>query len=541
MIMRATLSARALAIVAVAMSALAAPLWAQGTAKGGDSFDILIRGGRVVDGTGNPWFYADIGVRGDTIAAVGNLDGDTARQVIDASGLYVTPGFIDVHSHAAPPLANPALAHGEPLLAQGITTIVGNPDGGGPVDLVAQRAGLEKSGLGLNVALMVPHGSVREAVLGMQDRDPTAAELVRMEGLVRKGMEAGAFGLSDGPWYAPASYSKTAEIIALAKVAAQYGGVYSSHIRDESDYNVGLIAAVDEVIRISREAALPGIVTHIKALGPHVWGYSSAIVERIQRARDAGIQVYADQYPYEASGTSVVGALVPRWALVGGDSALMRRIDSPAERARLRAAIVDNLERRGGAARLQISDYGPEPALEGKTLAEVAEARGVEPADLAMDLLKKGDPGLVSFNMSEFDIETFMRQSWTMTCTDGSLVPMGQGVPHPRFYGAFPRKIRKYVEEEHVLSLAAAIRSMTGLPAQVFGLQDRGRLESGRRADILVFDLSRLRDMATYTQPHQLAVGMVDILVNGGLVMQDGHFTDGRYGRVLTRGPRTRP
>ena len=508
-----------------------------GASAAAPTYDLLIQNGRVLDGSGNPWFYADVAVSGDRIVAVGELKGASARRTIDATGLYVAPGFIDVHSHAAPPLATAALAEGRPLLAQGLTTIVGNPDGGGPVDLVAQKAALAAQRLGPNVALMIGHGAVRQAVLGMSDRDPTPAELERMRGLVRQGMAAGAFGLSDGPYYAPMSYSKTPEIVELAKVAARYGGVYSSHIRDESDYTVGLVAAVDEVITVAREAKLPGIVTHIKALGPHVWGLSDHIVERMQQARDAGIQVYADQYTYDASGTGIVGALVPRWALVGGDTALRRRIDTPVERARLRADMLANLDRRGGADRLQFSDYAPDHSIEGQTLGQVARDRAVEPVDLAIDLLRKGDAGFVSFNMREHDIATFMRQAWTMTCTDGGLVPMGQGVPNPRFYGSFPRKIRKYVEDEGVLSLPAAIRSMTGLPASVFHMDDRGWIRPGLAADIVVFDLPRVKDTATYDKPHQLAQGMRYVLVNGGLAIDDGRFTDGGHGRVLLRHP----
>ncbi len=252
----------------------------------------------------------------------------TASHVIDATGLVVTPGFIDVHSHAAPSLDSRALAPAQPLLAQGITTIVGNPDGGGPVDLSKQRLDLQRNALGVNVALMIGHGSVRRAVLGMSDRDPTPGELDRMRTLVRQGMEAGAFGMSDGPFYAPASYSKTEEIIDLARIAGSYGGVYSSHIRDESDYTVRLVAAVDEVIRVARESHFPGIVTHIKALGPHVWGLGTYIVERIQQARAAGIPVYADQYPYDASGTSPSAGSCRdgRWSVVIRRSCVVLRI-----------------------------------------------------------------------------------------------------------------------------------------------------------------------------------------------------------------------
>lgn len=495
--------------------------------------DILIRGGRVLDGSGNPWIYADIGIRGDRIVEMGDLRDARARRTIDASGLYVAPGFIDVHTHAGGGLATPELSAGEPLLAQGITTAILNPDGGGPVDLVEQRAALLRDGLGLNVGLMVPHGSIRREVIGMENRAPTAAEMQRMEELVRTGMLAGAYGLSSGPYYAPGSFSSTEELIELARVAGQHGGVYSSHIRDEADYSIGLVAAVDEVIRVAREAELPGIVTHIKALGPRVWGYSGALVKRIERAREEGVEVFADQYPYDASGTSITGALVPRWAQEGGDSALIRRIDSPAERARLRIDMLENLDRRGGAERLQFRRHEADPSVEGKTLQEVADRGGLAPVDMAMELLRAGGATLVSFNMHEDDIATLMRQPWTITASDGDLVPFGEGVPHPRSYGTFPRKIRLYVLELRVVDLPAAIRSMTSLPATVFGIPDRGVLRPGAVADVVVFDLERLRDPATYQRPHQLAEGMVHVLINGRPAIEGGRFTGSRHGIVL--------
>ncbi len=498
-------------------------------------YDLILRHGRVLDGTGNPWYRADVAITGDRIAAIGDLSAATARRVIDISGLYLAPGFIDVHSHAAPALERPELADARPLLAQGITTIIGNPDGGGPVNLAAQRRRLLAGPPGVNVALLVPHGSVRRAVLGMANRAPTPAELERMRVIVRDGMNQGAFGLSSGPFYAPGSYATTEELIALARVAAEYGGVYTSHIRDEGDYTIGVVAAVDEVIRIAREAGLRGIVTHIKALGPHVWGLSDTIVAHIQAARDAGVEVFADQYAYDASSTSLEAALFPRWAEAGGDSALRRRLADSTERARIRAEILQNLDRRGGADRLQFTRYLPDATIEGRTLAAVAAERGVEPADLAMTLVQAGDASVVSFNMNEQDIRTLMHQPWTMTCSDGGLVHLNEGVPHPRFYGAFPRKIRKYVVEDHVLDLPSAIRSMTSLPATVFRLPGRGVIREGAFADLVVFDLARLRDRADYQHPHQLAEGMVEVLVNGALVVHQGAFTGVRAGRVLSR------
>ncbi|NIM49495.1 MAG: amidohydrolase family protein [Gemmatimonadales bacterium] len=498
-------------------------------------YGLLIKGGKLLDGTGNPWYYADVAVTGDRIVAVGDLDENRAQRVVDATGLYVAPGFIDVHTHAGGRLATAELSHAQPLLAQGTTTALLNPDGGGPTDLAQQKADLLEHGLGINVGLLVSHGSVRREVLGMADRAPTSDELERMKDLARTGMEEGAFGLSSGLYYAPGSYANTEEVIELAKVVAEYGGVYTSHIRDEADYNIGVVAAVEELIRIAREGRLRGVVTHIKALGPRVWGYSQTLVQRIEQARTEGVEVFADQYPYTASGTSIGGALIPRWAQVGGRDSLLHRIDTPSERARLRADILENLDRRGGAATLQFRYHEADTTIEGRTLQAVADERGMEPADLAIELTKAGGAGLVSFNMTDADVETLMRQRWTMTSSDGGLVPMGRGIPHPRYYGTFPRKIRRYVIEKGVLDLPSAVRSMTTLPATVFRLTDRGVVRPGAVADLVVFDLEQLTDKATYDDPHHLCEGMVYVLVNGELAIDGEEFTGAMVGRVLAQ------
>jgi N-acyl-D-amino-acid deacylase len=495
--------------------------------------DLLIRNAHVFDGNGNPWILADVAVAGDRIQAVGKLDGAKAAKTIDANGLALTPGFIDVHSHAGGGLATAELKHGQPVLAQGITTVIVNPDGGGPTDLAEQRTGYEKQGIGLNVGLMVPHGAVRQAVIGMTDRDPDSEQLARMVDLVRQGMRAGALGLSSGLYYAPGSYSKTGEVVALARMAAQYGGVYSSHIRDEADYSIGVVAAVQEVITIAEEAGLIGVVSHMKALGPASHGLSLALIERIEAARARGVQVYSDQYPYNASGTGVTGALVPRWAQVGGRDALMKRIKGP-ERAKVLQEVKINIARRGGAETLFISRYAPDPSIEGRHIGELAQAAATTPEEHALNLLERGDASLVSFNMSERDIELIMRQPWNMTSTDGDLVPMGRGKPHPRAYGAFPRKLRLYVRERAVVDLPFAIRSMTSLPAQVFALKDRGQIRPGAFADILIFDPAKVHDPATFQEPHQLAQGMTHIVVNGVVVRENGVFTGELPGRVLT-------
>jgi N-acyl-D-amino-acid deacylase len=497
-------------------------------------FDLLIRNAQVYDGMGNPWIRADVGVHEGRIHTVGRLADAKATRSIDASGLALAPGFIDVHSHAGGGLATALLKHGQPVLAQGITTVVVNPDGGGPIDLAAQRATYRTQGIGLNVALMVPHGSIRREVMGMTDRDPSAAELARMVELTHAGMRAGAFGLSSGLYYAPGSYSKTAEVIAMARATAPYGGVYSSHIRDESDYTIGVVAAVQEVIDIAEQGGVIGVVSHMKALGPASWGLSKTLIQNIEAARRRGVQVYTDQYPYSASGTGITGALIPRWAQVAGREALLRRIRGD-EGKKILEEVRRNIARRGGAETLVVSRYSVDPSVEGKTLAELAKAAGTTPEQHALDLLQKGEAGLVSFNMSERDIELLMRQPWTMTSTDGDLVSMGHGKPHPRAYGAFPRKLRLYVRERGVVDLPFAIRSMTSLPAQVFGMKDRGQIRAGAIADLLLFDPAKVHDAATYQEPHQLAVGMTHIVVNGVLVRENGVFTDALPGQVLER------
>ena len=508
-----------------------------------EPYDLVIRNGRVLDGTGTAWYRADVAIRGARIVAVGRVGDAPTQRVIDAEGRYVTPGFIDAHSHAGPGLATSGLSEGRPLLAQGITTAFVNPDGGGPTDLATQRRELSEDGLGPNVAMLVPHGSVHTEVLGLGDRLPTPAELERMKSMVQAGMEAGGFGLSSGLFYAAGSYARTEEVVELARVAARYGGVYTSHIRDEADYTVGVVAAVDEVIRVAREAGLPGIVTHIKVLGPRVWGFSAALVKRIERAREEGVQVWADQYPYTASQTGLTAALIPRWAEVGGQEALTQRLRDPEAWPRIRSEMAENLDRRGGADRIQFVRFEPDPSIEGKTLQAVADARGVDPLDAAREISALGEAGIVSFNMDPADVGLLMRQPWTFTCTDGDLVPPGDGVPHPRGYGAFARKIQQYVVEEKILDLATAVRSMTYTPATVLGVADRGIIRPGAYADVLVFDPAHLRDVATYTDPHQLATGMDWVIVNGKVALDDGRFTDVRSGVVLSqlRGPLTRP
>lgn len=506
------------------------------TLYSGRPYDIIIRNGRVLDGTGNPWYSADIAFRRGTIAAVGDLSENRGREEINAAGLTVTPGFIDTHSHAGPGLASAELSHARPLLAQGITTVFINPDGGGASsDLIKQKEELLKHNLGVNVAQFISHGTIRREVIGVDNREPTLIEQQEMRDLVKIAMKAGAWGLSSGTFYAPGSYSKPDEIVDLATVVAEYDGVYQSHIRDESNYTIGVIAAVEEVIDLARRAQLPAVVTHIKALGPPVWGESKEIVRLMNKAREEGLEVYADQYPFAASATGLSAALLPRWAQAGGKDSLLIRLQDPEIQKKIKIDMGENLARRGGADRIQFRRVEFDESLEGKKLDKVANEWGMDPINASIKLVMQGNAGIVSFNMNDKDVHTFMAQNWTMTSSDGGLVPWMEGVPHPRSYGAFSQKIEKYVIEENVIGLSYAIKSMTFLPATVYRMVDRGIIREGAVADVIVFDPAKIRNMATYTEPHQLAEGMTHVFVNGESAIRNGVFTGTLAGVVLQK------
>jgi N-acyl-D-amino-acid deacylase len=355
--------------------------------------------------------------------------------------------------------------------------------------------------------------------MGTEPRAATPEELLRMEQLVRRAMDEGAFGLSSGLFYLPGRFANTEEVIALARVAGERGGVYTSHVRDEGDYGAGVVAAVDEVIRIADEARLRGIVTHMKALGPANWGKGSALLERIDAARARGVEVFADQYPYEASSTNLQAALLP-----DGD-----RTD-PALRESVAA---ENLRRRGGADSIVIAFCRHDRSLEGRNLSQIAQERGVTTVAAALDIIARGGASVVSFNMSETDIETIMRAPYTMASSDGGLVEVGSGVPHPRNNGSFARRLARYVRERNVVGLEFAIRSMTSLSASVLRMKERGVIREGAAADLILFDPAKIQDQATYQNPHQLATGVSYVLVNGVLALDGGKFTGARAGTIL--------
>ena len=512
-------------LIVLAAALVAAWGWAQGPA-----FDILIVNGRVLDGSGNPWRRGAIGIRGDRIAAVGVPATAAAAVRIDAADRIVAPGFIDTHSHALAALENTATREARQLLAQGLTTVIGNPDGGGPTDLRQQAERLEANGgPGVNAVLLIGHASVRRAVVGSGDRQPTPDQLEQMRAMVRQAVADGAFGLSSGLFYTPGRYARTEEVIALAKDA---GGVYTSHIRDEGSYDVGVVASVDEVIRIAEEAGVRGVVSHMKALGPDSWGKSETLVARIEAARARGVEVYADQYPYEASSTGLAAAVMPG----EGDASAKEAMAGPESRQKFLAIVRENIRRRGGPASIVIASGRGAADLAGRNLEEIAKARGVSQEEAAVQIVIGGGASIVSFNMSEDDIARIMRQTWTMGSSDGGIVTPGPGSqPHPRNNGAFPRRIARYVRDRGVISLEHAIRTMTSLPAQVFALSDRGEIRAGAFADLVIFDPAKVTDRATYQRPHELSVGIDWVVVNGQIARREGEFTGVRAGRVLRR------
>lgn len=489
--------------------------------------DLLIRGGTIYTGSDAP-FVGDVAVSGDRIVAVGRHLRLIATRIVDARGLIVAPGFIDPHTHMGDDLASddPRARLIPAFLLQGVTTAFIGNDGGGSPDVATVLGTARTKPVGINYAAYVGFGAVREQVIGAADRAPTSHELDREKALVAQGMCEGALGLSTGLFYAPQSFAKTGEVIALARVAGTYGGTYDSHIRDESSYTVGLKAAIDEALTIGREGHIPVHISHIKALGVDVQGQAPAVIAKIAAALRRGQAVTADQYPWSASGTSLVAALVPLWAQDGGRAALPARFDDPALGQRLRAGMAENLRRRGGADKLLIV----EGVNANRTLAAVAEARRQDAVDAAIAAIRVADPGVVSFNQDERDITAFMRQPWVMTGSDAS-------AGHPRVYGTFARKYAKYVVADHVLTLRQFIERSTALTADTFHLAGRGHLKRGAFADIVVFDPRSYAARATYEQPTLPAAGVRAVLVNGVLAVDEGVPTGNAAGRALPHAP----
>ncbi len=492
-----------------------------------ETADLLIRGGTVYTGSDAP-FTGNVAIRGDKIYAVGRSAGSRAKRIIDARGMIVAPGFIDPHTHLAHDLrSGDARTRLVPaFLMQGVTTAFIGNDGGGDPDVAAVLGSAATRPVGINYAAFVGFGAIRKAVVGEANRAPTPDEVTRMEAMVASAMCDGALGLSTGLFYAPESFAATGEIVALASKAAAAGGIYDTHIRDESSYTIGLAAAVDEAITIGIQAGLPVHISHIKALGVDVQGQAPLIIAKIEAARRSGQRITADQYPWSASGTKLAAALVPLWAQEGGRAALLHRLDDTALAVRLRFEMAENLRKRGSAGALLIT----QGKFKGTTLAELATSRGEDPIAAAIAVIRVQDPAVASFNQSEQDIAAFMRQPWVMTSSDAS-------PGHPRVYGSFARKYAKYVVAERVITLRDFIERSSTLAAETFGLVGRGRLKPGAFADIVVFDPERFAARATYEQPTLLAAGVRHVFVNGVLAVDDGALTGRAGGRALAHAP----
>lgn len=502
-------------------------------------YDLILRGGRVVDGTGSPWYRADVAVKGDRIAAIAvRIDGRAAREIA-AEGLVVAPGFIDLHTHARRGIFdNPGA---ENYVRQGVTTLFEGPDGSSPLPIRDFLARIEAAKPAVNVGTFVGHGSVREEVLGRVNRSATPEELDRMRDLVREGMLQGAFGLSTGLFYAPGVFAKTEEVVALAKVAGSLGGIHVSHIRDEA---AGVVASVAETIRIGEEGALPTQVTHHKVMGKTNAGKSRETLRLVSEARARGVDVTSDAYPYTASSTSLSSGLLPSWANEGGRREMVKRLEDPSQRERIRAYVVESirLERGGGDPKnIQIAWAENDPGIQGKNMSDITRARGLEPtitnaAETVLQLLEKGQVRGIFHAISEPDMEAILADPTTMIASDGEVTVFGRAAPHPRSYGTFPRFLAVYVREKKLVRLEEAIRKMTSFPSQRVGLSDRGILRPGLKADLVVFDPARIRDRATYENPHQYAEGVAAVVVNGVPVLEKGAMTGARPGEVV-RGP----
>ncbi|MGE5654948.1 MAG: N-acyl-D-amino-acid deacylase family protein [Bacillota bacterium] len=496
-------------------------------------YDLIIRNARIVDGTGNPWFPGDLAVDQGKIAAIGKLTNLTASVEIDAEGKILAPGFIDIHTHADTDACELSLM--ENYLRQGVTTLMGGNCGGSEYPIADHLAKMEQLPRTINYGLFVGHGTLRKEAMGMAMRPPTSAELAEMKVLAARAMDEGAFGISVGLYYAPGSFAQLDEIVEVTREIAQHGGLFTIHLRDESDYNIGLVESVKEAIAVAEQTGVSVQISHLKCLGKPVWGKAQEILALIEQARERGLDVRFDQYPYLASGTAITGAIIPRWAQEGGDAALTARLQDPATRAAVRVEMLANIERRGGPETLVVSRHKPDPSVEGKSLLQIGTERGMEPVDAAIELQIAGGAGLVSFNMRDEDLETIMRHPLGMVVSDGSLVAFGRGVPHPRWYGTFPRVLARYVREKKVISLEEAVRKMTSAPAHRVGLWDRGVIASGMIADLVLLDPETISDGSTFDHPHCYNQGVDLVMVAGEIALKKGQLTEARAGRLLRK------
>ncbi len=497
--------------------------------------DILLLNGIVYDGSLSEPVMADVAIEDDRIVFVGDAEGAgyKAATSLDVSGKVVAPGFIDPHTHydrdIVPWSQDPEQSLILPAIMQGVTTVFVGVDGSGHPAIAETLSNADKKGIGPNVAAYVGFGAVRSMVLGYSDKAPDAEELISMKKLVGKGMCEGAFGFSTGLFYSPQSYSTKDEVITLAGEAASRGGIYDSHLRDESSYTVGLQGAVQELIDIGHATSMPVHIAHIKALGVDVHGESLDVIGLVEKAQASGLAVTADQYPWIASGTSISAALLPRWAQVGGEAEMLARLQDAEQGREIRKAMAENLRRRGGPDSLLLSNRVKQDLI-GKTLQDLSEEWGLDPVEAAVKVLEMGGAGVASFNQSEDDVKRFMKQAWVMTSSDAS-------AGHPRKYASYATKYAKYVKQEKTITTAEFVHSSTGLAADSLGLQDRGYLKEGYFADVVVFSPEDYAPRATFLDPEILSAGVVDVIVNGEFAVREGEPTGLSPGRGLKHTP----
>jgi N-acyl-D-amino-acid deacylase len=500
-------------------------------------YDILLTEGKIIDGSGNSWFYGDVAIKDGKIVAIGKLSGDKATTVLNVKGLIIAPGFIDVHTHIeGSSLTVPTAGN---FIHDGVTSVVTGNCGSSNADLARYFEQLDSVKTSINVATLIGHNTVRRSVMGDSQRDPTPEEQKSMEALVGKAMIEGAVGFSTGLIYVPGTFSKTPEVIGLAKAAARYNGVYASHIRDEGD---DVTHAIEEAINIGRQAKIPVEISHFKVTYKPNWGRSVNTLAQVDKARLEGIDVTVDQYPYIASSTTL-NTVLPTWVFSGGNDSLMFRLKNPSIRKKIRNQMVAGLNRRKlkNYSYAVVARYGADTTLNGKNISDINTIKGRRPkaseeAETILEMVENGSAQMVFFSMNEADLKNIMQYPYNMFASDAGIVRFGSGVPHPRAYGTNARVLGHYVRDLKVITLEEAIRRMTSLPAQKFQLRDRGLIRENMAADIVVFDENLVGDLSTFNKPHVFSTGFRYILVNGELVLENGNHTGTRSGVVL-RGP----
>ncbi|MBI3405705.1 MAG: D-aminoacylase [Acidobacteria bacterium] len=504
------------------------------------TYDLVIANGRVIDGSGNPWYVADVGIRDGKIVAIGRLCSTAApncgaKKVLDAKGLVVAPGFIDVHAHAEGDIKTIPTA--DNFIFDGVTSIITGNCGGSDVELDKIYSELRAAKISINYGSLIGHNSVRRTVMGSEQRDPTPDEQTKMEALVEQAMRQGAVGFSTGLIYIPGTYSKTPEVIGLAKAASKYNGIYASHMRNEGDK---VFAAIDEAIAIGREAKMPVEISHFKVSNKKMWGQSNKTIEMVEEARAEGLDVTVDQYPYTASSTNL-GTLLPSWALSGGQEKIKERLTDPATRKKIAGEMGDTIFKSNGRKRLDYAVVARchwDSAREGKSISQINKELGrKEKLDMeiqtVLDMMEKGGAQMIFHSMGDEDVERIMKYPYTMTAADGGVQKFGDGQPHPRSYGCNARVLGYYVREKKIERLEEAIRKMTSLPAQRFKLVERGLIRPGMWADVVVFDEKTVGDKATFEKPHAYSEGFAFVLVNGDVVIENGKHTGARPGQIL--------